>query len=85
LRVLVHVIDQGEGIAAHHLPRLFERFYLTETSRKGVGLGLYICRELVEAMGGEIWAISEMGEGSTFSFTLPVDADDGAQVAAPAV
>jgi PAS domain S-box-containing protein len=84
-RVMVHVSDEGEGIAAHHLPRLFDRFYLTENSRKGVGLGLYICRELVEAMGGKIWVISEVGEGSTFSFTLPANADAGAQVAAPAV
>jgi PAS domain S-box-containing protein len=84
-RVLVHVSDQGEGIAAHHLPRLFDRFYLTENSRKGVGLGLYICRELVEAMGGRIWAVSEVGEGSTFSFTLPADADAGVQVAAPTI
>jgi PAS domain S-box-containing protein len=84
-RVLVHVSDEGEGIAAHHLPRIFDRFYLTEKSRKGVGLGLYICRELVEAMGGQIWAISEVGAGSTFSFTLPANAEAGAQVAAPAV
>jgi PAS domain S-box-containing protein len=84
-RVLVHVSDEGEGIAAHHLPRLFDRFYLTENSRKGVGLGLFICRELVQAMGGKIWATSEVGAGSTFTFTLPVDADAGAQVAAPAV
>ena len=74
-RVLVHISDEGEGIAAHHLPRIFDRFYLTENSRKGVGLGLYICRVLVEAMGGKIWVISEVGEGSTFSFTLPVGAD----------
>ncbi len=84
-RVIVHVSDEGEGIAAHHLPRIFDRFYLTENSRKGVGLGLYICRELVEAMGGKIWVISEVGEGSTFSFTLPANADASAQVAAPAV
>jgi PAS domain S-box-containing protein len=81
-RVVVHVRDEGEGIAAHHLARIFDRFYLTEKSKKGVGLGLYICRELVEAMGGQIWAVSEVGEGSTFSFTLPAHAGTGAGVAA---
>lgn len=70
-RVVVHVIDEGAGIAAHHLPRIFERFYMTETSKKGVGLGLHICKGLVEAMGGEIWVVSEVGQGSTFSFSLP--------------
>ncbi|MEJ2207428.1 MAG: ATP-binding protein [Anaerolineae bacterium] len=73
-RVVVHVQDEGEGIAAHHLTRIFDRFYLTEKSKKGVGLGLYICRELVEAMEGQIWAVSEVGVGSTFSFTLPARA-----------
>lgn len=81
-RVVVHVRDEGEGIAAHHLFRIFDRFYLTEKSKKGVGLGLYICRELVEAMSGQIWAVSEVGEGSTFSFTLPGGAGAGAGVAA---
>jgi PAS domain S-box-containing protein len=71
-RAVVHVVDQGIGIAAEHLPRIFERYYLTEPSRKGVGLGLYICRGLIKAMEGEIWAVSELGQGSTFSFTLPV-------------
>jgi PAS domain S-box-containing protein len=84
-RVVVHVTDEGEGIAAHHLPRIFDRFYLTEKSKKGVGLGLYICRELVEAMGGRIWVVSEVRQGSTFSFTLPAHADAAAKVAAPAI
>lgn len=70
-RVVVHVSDEGIGIAPEHLPRIFDRFYLTEDSQKGVGLGLYICKELVEAMDGEIWVVSEVGVGSTFSFALP--------------
>jgi PAS domain S-box-containing protein len=82
LRAVVHVIDEGTGIAAEHLPRIFDRFYLTEESDRGVGLGLYICKGLVEAMGGEIWAVSEVGVGSTFSFSLPVEADDKTIVAA---
>ncbi len=80
-QVVVHVIDEGEGIAQEHLPHIFDRFYLTEHSRKGVGLGLYICKRLVEAMGGEIWVVSEVGRGSTFSFTLPVEVDGSAAVA----
>jgi PAS domain S-box-containing protein len=80
-RVVVHVIDEGMGIARQHLPRIFDRFYLTEASEKGVGLGLYICKGLVEAMGGEIWVVSELGQGSTFSFTLPVEAEEQLAVA----
>ncbi|MGD9147231.1 MAG: ATP-binding protein [Anaerolineae bacterium] len=81
-RVAVHVSDEGIGIAPEHLPRIFDRFYLTETSEKGVGLGLYICHALVEAMGGKIWVVSEVGKGSTFSFTLPAD-DGGSESATP--
>jgi histidine kinase len=69
---VVHVSDEGVGIAAEHLPHIFDRFYLVEDSKDGVALGLYICKGLVEAMGGKIWAVSEVGVGSTFSFTLPV-------------
>jgi PAS domain S-box-containing protein len=83
--VLVHVIDQGMGIAQQHLPRIFDRFYLTETSEKGVGLGLYICKGLVEAMDGKIWVVSEVGQGSTFSFTLPLAAETASTVATEAV
>jgi signal transduction histidine kinase len=79
--VVVHVSDEGIGIAPEHLPRIFDRFYLTETSEKGVGLGLYICKGLVEIMGGEIWVVSEVGKGTTFSFTLPVEADAASAVA----
>jgi PAS domain S-box-containing protein len=70
-RAMVHVIDEGVGIAPQHLPHIFDRFYMTETSKKGVGLGLYICKGLVKAMGGDIWVVSELGQGSTFSFSLP--------------
>jgi len=78
---VVHVTDEGSGIAPEHLPNIFDRFYLTEESRKGIGLGLYICKGLVEAMGGDIWVVSEVGAGSTFSFTLPVQAGIKATVA----
>jgi PAS domain S-box-containing protein len=81
-RVLVHVRDEGIGIAREHLPHIFDRFYLTETSEKGVGLGLYICKGLVEAMGGQIWVTSEVGQGTTFSFHLPAGSEPAAPVAA---
>ncbi|MHB0938502.1 MAG: PAS domain-containing sensor histidine kinase [Armatimonadota bacterium] len=72
--VVVSVADQGAGIDPEDLPHIFERFYRTKGERKteSVGLGLYITRMLVEAHGGHIWAESEIGKGSTFSFTLPV-------------
>jgi signal transduction histidine kinase len=82
---VVHVSDEGVGIAAEHLSHIFDRFYLAEESKDGVGLGLYICKGLVEAMGGRIWAISEVGVGSTFSFTLPVSVATPSAVADEAV
>lgn len=77
--VVVHVRDTGVGIPAHDLPRVFERFYKTDRARSGggTGLGLAIARHLVQAHGGQIWARSREGEGSTFSFTLPLAAESG--------
>jgi signal transduction histidine kinase len=72
----VTVADTGPGIAAEHLPRVFERFYRVDTARSrdegGTGIGLAIARSVVEAHGGRIWAESEPGKGSTFTFELPV-------------
>lgn len=70
----ISVADHGMGIPSEHLEHLFERFYRVETggrSVRGVGLGLYICRSLVESHGGRIWVDSQPGLGSTFAFTLP--------------
>ena len=74
LTIAVH--DVGKGIPPAELPRLFNKFFRgSEGGRpSGSGLGLYIARGLVEAHGGRIAAESRLGEGSTFSFTLPADA-----------
>jgi two-component system phosphate regulon sensor histidine kinase PhoR len=73
--VRVDVADSGIGIPAGDLSRVFERFYRVDEARSrslgGTGLGLSIVRHLVEAMGGEISVESELGKGSTFTFTLP--------------
>ena len=73
-RAAFSVVDRGQGIAPADLPYIFDRFYRPQAGRRaeGVGLGLYITRGLVEAHGGGITVASEPGEGSTFTFTLPV-------------
>ena len=73
--VVTSVTDRGRGIAPEELPHLFERFYRARAGREraeGLGLGLYITKMLVEAHGGHIWVKSQLGVGSTFSFSLPV-------------
>jgi signal transduction histidine kinase len=74
--VYVSVTDTGRGINPETRNLIFERLYQdpdsVDNSRKGLGLGLYIAKELVELQGGRIWVVSEPGHGSTFSFTLPV-------------
>ena len=71
----VSVTDTGSGIQPEDLPQVFERFQQVgdPLSRRaaGTGLGLPICREIVEYHGGHIWVESVPGEGSTFHFTLP--------------
>lgn len=74
--ILVKIIDTGIGIAAEDLDKVFEKFKQvgdTMTDRpKGTGLGLPICKEIIEHHGGRVWVESELGQGSAFSFTLPV-------------
>ncbi len=72
--VVFEVRDTGVGINAEILPRIFERFYKADRSRSsgGTGLGLSIARHQVEAHGGRIWAESELGKGSVFSFSIPI-------------
>jgi PAS domain S-box-containing protein len=71
----VSVNDTGCGIAPAELERIFECLYQVSNkdggSEQGVGLGLYICRELVQSHGGKIWVESELGQGSTFCFSIP--------------
>ena len=74
--VLFAVADTGIGIGAEHLPHIFERFYRADRSRSrrqggGSGLGLTIARHLVEQHGGQIWAESTPGQGTTIFFTIP--------------
>jgi PAS domain S-box-containing protein len=74
--VLVSVRDHGSGISSENLPRLFEKFYRTDGSDSqtayGYGLGLYVCRLLVEALDGHIWATNHPQGGAVFAFTLPL-------------
>jgi signal transduction histidine kinase len=74
------VRDTGVGITADQLEAVFVRFLqVTKNDRRGVGLGLYISKAIVQGHGGRIWAESKVGEGSTFSFTLPIDVASGAR------
>jgi signal transduction histidine kinase len=72
---LFRVRDQGQGIPPDQLERIFERFQQVDSSdsrkKGGTGLGLTICRKIIEQHDGKIWAESVLGQGSTFSFTLP--------------
>jgi two-component system OmpR family sensor kinase/two-component system sensor histidine kinase BaeS len=77
-RILVNVRDTGTGISPEDLPHVFERFYRADRSRArssgGSGLGLTIAKQIIEAHGGQIWAQSWLGAGSTFAFSLPLSA-----------
>ena len=76
--VEVSVSDRGRGIPADQVDLVFERFHQVEPvgdqAKGGAGLGLTITRHIVEAHGGRIWANSALGEGTTFTFTLPLGA-----------
>jgi signal transduction histidine kinase len=75
-KMLVHIKDRGFGIADAELPKLFSKFYRVKNEKtqriSGTGLGLYIVKQMVEAHEGKIWAQSKLGEGSTFSFSIPL-------------
>ena len=78
--LVTSVTDGGIGIKAEDMGKLFEMFQQIPAGQPrsggGTGLGLAICKKLVEIQGGKIWATSEFGVGSTFSFTLPLDAGE---------
>jgi signal transduction histidine kinase len=72
-QVLVSLTDCGVGISAENADRLFNAFFTTKAS--GMGMGLSICRSIMEAHGGRLWATANVPYGTTFQFTLPADAD----------
>ena len=85
LVVLFRVRDEGRGIPADKVETIFGRFQQVDASdsrkKGGTGLGLAVCRSIVQHHGGQIWAQSTLGEGSTFCFTLPVLLEERALVA----
>ena len=76
--MIVSISDQGVGIPKENIDKIFDRFYRVDKARTrklgGTGLGLAIAKEMVEAHGGEIWAMSKEGKGTTIFFSLPYDA-----------
>jgi PAS domain S-box-containing protein len=72
-QVLVGVTDCGIGISAENADRLFNAFFTTKSS--GMGMGLSICRSIIETHGGRLWAMTNATNGATFQFTLPANAD----------
>ena len=70
--MLTSVTDCGLGISVENADRLFNAFFTTKAS--GIGMGLSICRSIIEAHGGRLWAIANVPHGTTFQFTLPAKA-----------
>lgn len=72
--IVVHIADRGEGIDARHVPHLFTKFYRRGHGERtgGTGLGLYICRGIIGAHGGDIWVERSDASGTVFAFTLPI-------------
>ena len=72
--MVVAVVDKGKGIPAKELPYIFNRFYRAERTRslEGLGIGLFLCRQIIEAHKGRTWVESAEGKGSAFYFSLPL-------------
>jgi len=74
--LITNIRDQGIGILEQDVKKLFSKFFRVKSEKTediiGTGLGLFICKEIIERMGGKIWAESQLGKGSTFSFSLPL-------------
>jgi two-component system sensor histidine kinase KdpD len=76
--VRFHIADTGPGIAEEELSQLFDKFYRGKSQRHripGTGMGLAVAKAIVEAHGGSIGVVSQVGKGSVFSFTLPADGE----------
>ena len=75
----VRILDEGPGLSSAEVGRLFELYYRSPTTAAqsaGAGIGLFVCRALVEAMGGRIWALARPAGGAEFGFSLPILVDD---------
>jgi len=72
--LLVAVQDSGPGIDLEHIERVFAPFYTTKTN--GIGMGLAICRSIIAAHGGRLWAEANQPQGARFQFTLPPGVED---------
>ena len=82
-RQLIEVIDQGVGISAENLERIFDPLYTTKEVGEGTGLGLFVCRGLINDAGGTLSVRSQPGEGSTFSIILPATSREATTMATP--
>ena len=71
--VCLFVEDTGEGIPQECQKEIFDRFYKVNTFKQGTGLGLSICKTIVEHLQGSIYVVSEVGRGSRFTVTLPLE------------
>ena len=71
--VQIKIADSGYGVSPHDLPHLFQKFYRVSNKQPGLGLGLFICKQIVDLYGGDIWLESEVGRGSVFYINLPRD------------
>jgi two-component system NtrC family sensor kinase len=78
--LVLAVTDNGEGIPDENLPKIFDPFFTTKPEGKGVGLGLAVAYGIVIAHGGEVAVTSRLGEGTTFTVTLPLKSAEGAEV-----
>lgn len=70
-QINIHIEDNGIGIAADHLPKIFDMFYRAHSNSEGSGLGLYIVKEVIQKLGGEIKIDSELGKGTAFDILIP--------------
>ena len=71
-QVILTVEDNGHGMSPQTQKRIFEPFYSTKIAEGGAGLGLYVCRNLISEVGGQLYLNSELGQGTRFTIELPV-------------